>query len=63
MRVGNELASEQLGGGTDPILLVAGFGDGASRADRVAVAGFARRVEATPGVGAVAPPAFAGDRP
>ncbi len=57
VRVGNELASKQLGGGTDPIQVVAAF-DGP--VNRAAVAGFVRRIEATPGVGSVAPPAFAG---
>jgi uncharacterized membrane protein YdfJ with MMPL/SSD domain len=57
VRVGNELASQQLGGGTDPIQIVAAF-DGP--VDRAAVAGFVRTVEATPGVSSVAPPAFAG---
>ena len=61
VRVGNELASKQLGGGTDPVQIVAVFhGPGGGGAgDRAAVAGFARRVEATPGVSSVAPPAFA----
>jgi uncharacterized membrane protein YdfJ with MMPL/SSD domain len=58
VRVGNELASTQLGGGTDPVQIVAAS-DGP--VDRAAVAGFVRRVEATPGVSSVAPPAFAGD--
>jgi RND superfamily putative drug exporter len=57
VRVGNELASQQLGGGTDPVQIVAAF-DGA--VDRPAVAGFVRRLGATPGVSSVAPPAFAG---
>jgi RND superfamily putative drug exporter len=57
VRVGNELASKQLGGGTDPIQIVAAF-DGP--VDRAAVAGFVRRVDVTPGVSSVAPPAFAG---
>jgi uncharacterized membrane protein YdfJ with MMPL/SSD domain len=60
VRVGNELAAAELGGGTDPVLIVASFGDSVSRADRAAVAGFARRLGATPGISAVAPPAFAG---
>ena len=60
VRVGNELAATELGGGTDPVLIVASFGGTASRADRAAVAGFARRLEATPGISAVAAPAFAG---
>ncbi len=57
VRTGNELASRQLGGGTDPIQIVAAFD---RQVDRQAVAGFVRRVEATPGVSSVAPPAFAG---
>ncbi|HEX4670577.1 MAG TPA: MMPL family transporter [Solirubrobacterales bacterium] len=61
VRVGNELASAELGGGTDPVLIAASFGAAANRADRAAVAGFARRLEATPGISAVASPAFAGD--
>jgi uncharacterized membrane protein YdfJ with MMPL/SSD domain len=61
VRVGNELASAELGGGTDPIQVVAAFGGTPDRADRVAVAGFARKIEATPGVSSVAPPAFAAD--
>jgi uncharacterized membrane protein YdfJ with MMPL/SSD domain len=61
VRVGNELASAELGGGTDPVLIAASFGGAANRADRAAVAGFARRLEATPGIGSVAPPAFAGE--
>jgi uncharacterized membrane protein YdfJ with MMPL/SSD domain len=61
VRVGNELAAEQLGGGTDPMQIVATFSGPPSRADRAAVAGFTRQVEATPGVSAVAPPAYAGD--
>ena len=61
VRVGNELASAELGGGTDPVLIAASFGGVPSHADRIAVAGFARRLGATPGIGAVAPPAFAGN--
>jgi RND superfamily putative drug exporter len=60
VRVGNELASERLGGGTDPVQIVAAFGGSPTAADRAAVAGFADRVGATPGVSAVAPPAYAG---
>jgi RND superfamily putative drug exporter len=60
VRIGNELASKQLGGGTDPVQIVASFG-GPARRERVAVAGFVRTIEATPGVSAVAPPAFAGN--
>ncbi len=61
VRVGNELASKQLGGGTDPVQIVASFGGSQpSRADRAAVVSFTRTIEATPGVSAVAPPAFSG---
>ncbi len=56
VRVGNELASKQVGGGTDPVQIVAAF-DG--QVDRAAIPGFIRTVEATPGVSSVAPPAFA----
>ncbi|MFI5028573.1 MAG: MMPL family transporter, partial [Solirubrobacterales bacterium] len=61
VRVGNELASKQFGGGTDPMQIVAVFHgpDGGGSGDRAAVAGFVRKVEATPGVSSVAPPAFA----
>jgi uncharacterized membrane protein YdfJ with MMPL/SSD domain len=60
VRVGNELASEQLGGGTDPIQIVAGFDGRPGAEGKVAVAGFIRELEGTRGVAAVAPPAFAG---
>jgi uncharacterized membrane protein YdfJ with MMPL/SSD domain len=60
VRVGNEIASAELGGGTDPIQIVAEFGARPGAADRAAVAGFGRRLEATPGVSSVAPPAYAG---
>ncbi len=61
VRVGNELASEQLGGGTDPVQIVASFPSGAgARGERAAVAGFARTIGSTPGVSSVAAPAFAG---
>jgi uncharacterized membrane protein YdfJ with MMPL/SSD domain len=59
VRVGNELASKQLGGGTDPMQIVAAFHAPGSR-DRGAVVAFARELEATPGVSSVAPPAYAG---
>ncbi|MGN6254660.1 MAG: MMPL family transporter [Solirubrobacterales bacterium] len=58
VRVGSEIASQQLGGGTDPVQIVAGF-EGAP--DRTAVARFVRRLEGTAGVSSVAPPAFAGN--
>jgi uncharacterized membrane protein YdfJ with MMPL/SSD domain len=60
VRVGNELASEQLGGGTDPVQIIASFdAGGAPRGERAAVAGFTRTLESTPGVSSVAAPAFA----
>jgi uncharacterized membrane protein YdfJ with MMPL/SSD domain len=61
VRVGNELAQAQLGGGTDPIQIVAAFPGAPDTADRAAVAGFQRRLEDTQGVRSVAPPAFARD--
>jgi RND superfamily putative drug exporter len=61
VRVGNELASDQLGGGTDPIQIVAGFEGRPGAEGKVAVAGFVRELEGTQGVAAVAPPAFAGN--
>ncbi|HET8815237.1 MAG TPA: MMPL family transporter [Solirubrobacterales bacterium] len=61
VRVGSELASEQLSGGTDPIQIVAGFGAAPGAADRAAAEGFARRLDGTPGISSVAPPAFAAD--
>jgi RND superfamily putative drug exporter len=61
VRVGNELASKQLGGGTDPVQMVASFDSaGQARKDRAAIAGFARTIDSTPGVSAVAPPAYSG---
>jgi RND superfamily putative drug exporter len=59
VRVGNEIASDELGGGTDPVQIVASFDGGG--VDKAAVAGFVREVEGTAGVSAVAPPAYAGD--
>jgi RND superfamily putative drug exporter len=61
VRIGNELASKQLGGGTDPIQIVAGFSGGVGGEGRVATAAFVRTLEATPGIASVAPPAFSGD--
>jgi uncharacterized membrane protein YdfJ with MMPL/SSD domain len=60
VRVGNEIASDELGGGTDPVQIVASF-EGESGADKAAVAGFVRELEGTTGVRAVAAPAYAGD--
>jgi uncharacterized membrane protein YdfJ with MMPL/SSD domain len=61
VRVGNELASEQLGGGTDPIQVVAAFDGSPGAEGKVAVAGFVRELEGTRGVAAVAAPAYAAD--
>ena len=61
VRVGTELASDALGGGTDPIQVVAGFDGAPNAADRAAVASFVNQMEGTTGVSAVAPPAYAGD--
>jgi RND superfamily putative drug exporter len=58
VRIGNELASKQLGGGADPVQVVASFN---GRPDRAAVAAFDRRLAATPGVASVAAPAFASE--
>jgi uncharacterized membrane protein YdfJ with MMPL/SSD domain len=61
VRVGNELVSQQIGGGTDPVQIVAEFGgEGAiSPGDRAATAAFARTLAGTSGVSAVAPPDYA----
>ncbi len=59
VRVGNELASRELGGGADPVQIVASFGGAVSRGDRAAVAGLSGTLAATPGVSAVAPPVYA----
>jgi uncharacterized membrane protein YdfJ with MMPL/SSD domain len=62
VRIGNELASKQLGGGTDPVQIVAAFDAHAPRGEeRAATAAFLRRLDATPGVASVEPPVFAGD--
>ena len=61
VRVGNELASDQLGGGTDPVQIVAAFDAAPTATDKATVAGFRRELEATPGVAAVGAPTFAGD--
>ncbi|HWT90335.1 MAG TPA: MMPL family transporter, partial [Solirubrobacterales bacterium] len=61
VRIGNELASAQLGGGTDPIQIVASFDGSPGATDKAVVAGFARELQNTAGVNAVAAPTFAGD--
>jgi RND superfamily putative drug exporter len=58
VRVGNELASAQLGGGADPVQIVASF---PGIVDRGAVEEFAAELRRRPGIGAVAPPVYAGD--
>jgi uncharacterized membrane protein YdfJ with MMPL/SSD domain len=58
VRVGNELVSEQLGGGADPIQIVAGF---SGAVDRGAVTQFATELREQPGVSAVAPPVYASE--
>jgi RND superfamily putative drug exporter len=60
VRTGNELASKRLGGGTDPLQIVSFFDGAEGQGRRAAVAGFVRRLESTPGVSSVAPPAFSG---
>ncbi|HEX5762408.1 MAG TPA: MMPL family transporter [Solirubrobacterales bacterium] len=59
VRVGNELVSQQLGGGADPIQLVASF---SGQVDRDAVAAFTRDLQRQPGISSVAAPRFAGDQ-
>jgi RND superfamily putative drug exporter len=61
VRVGNELAAKEIGGGTDPMQIVAAFGGPPRAGDRAAVVGFVRQLEATPGISTVSPPAYAGD--
>jgi len=61
VRVGNELASDQLGGGTDPIQIVASFDGSVGGEDKAAVVGFRRQLQGTAGVSAVGAPAYAGD--
>jgi RND superfamily putative drug exporter len=58
VRVGSEIASRQLGGGTDPVQIVAEF---EAAPDRRAVAGFSHELEGTAGVSSVAAPVFAGN--
>jgi uncharacterized membrane protein YdfJ with MMPL/SSD domain len=59
VRVGSEIASAQLGGGTDPVQIVAGFEGRPGPQGRAAVAGFVRELEGMRGVAPVAPPVFA----
>jgi RND superfamily putative drug exporter len=61
VRVGSEIASQQLGGGTDPVQIVASFEGKPGAADKAAVADLTRQLQGTAGVSSVAPPAFAGN--
>jgi uncharacterized membrane protein YdfJ with MMPL/SSD domain len=58
VRIGNELVAEQLGGGADPVQIVASF---PGAVDRAAAASFATELRAEPRVSSVSPPVFAGD--
>jgi uncharacterized membrane protein YdfJ with MMPL/SSD domain len=62
VRVGSEIASAKLGGGTDPVQIVAAFDGAPGAADKAAVAGFRGELAATDGVGVVGAPAFAGEK-
>jgi uncharacterized membrane protein YdfJ with MMPL/SSD domain len=57
VRVGNELVAEQVGGGADPVQIVASF---PGAVDRGAVVAFARELRDEPGVTSASPPVFAG---
>jgi RND superfamily putative drug exporter len=59
VRVGSELAAEQLGGGADPVQIVATF---PGPVDRDAIEGFVRGLRGEQGVAAAVPVAFARDR-
>jgi uncharacterized membrane protein YdfJ with MMPL/SSD domain len=56
VRVGNELVAEQLGGGADPMQVVASF---PGAVDRAAVGEFTRELASQPGIGSVAEPVYA----
>ncbi|MEX2108396.1 MAG: MMPL family transporter [Solirubrobacterales bacterium] len=58
VRVGNELVSEELGGGADPVQITATF---SGEPDRAAVASFAHRLSAEPGISSVAPPTYSAE--
>jgi len=61
VRVGNELVSAELGGGADPIQVVASFDGGVGAEDRAAAFGFSQDLREQAGVAAVALPVYAGD--
>jgi uncharacterized membrane protein YdfJ with MMPL/SSD domain len=58
VRIGNELASEQLGGGADPVQVVATF---SGAVDRAAVAEFTAELRREADISAVAAPVYAGN--
>jgi len=58
VRVGNELASRQVGGGADPVQIVARFDRPRAGANRAAVGAYVRELRATPGISSVASPAL-----
>jgi uncharacterized membrane protein YdfJ with MMPL/SSD domain len=58
VRIGNELASQQLGGGADPIQIVATF---PAAADRDAVTAFTGELREQPGISSVGAPVYAGE--
>jgi uncharacterized membrane protein YdfJ with MMPL/SSD domain len=58
VRVGNELVAEQLGGGADPVQVVASF---PGAVDRGAVGGLTRELASQPGISSVSPPVYADD--
>jgi uncharacterized membrane protein YdfJ with MMPL/SSD domain len=58
VRVGNELATAQLGGGADPVQILVAF---SGEVDRGAVSSFVRELRAAPNVSSVSPPVYAGN--
>jgi uncharacterized membrane protein YdfJ with MMPL/SSD domain len=56
VRVGNELVAKELGGGADPVQIVASF---RGTVDRAAVAGFGADLRAQPGITSVSAPVYA----
>jgi RND superfamily putative drug exporter len=61
VRVGTEIASGELGGGTDPVQIVARFDGPANGEDKAAVVGFMRELEGTAGVAGVGVPVYTED--
>ncbi|HEY7456822.1 MAG TPA: MMPL family transporter [Solirubrobacterales bacterium] len=57
VRIGNELVSKQLGGGADPVQIVAGF---PGAVDHAVVGDFARELGRQRGISSVAAPVYAG---